>query len=56
MLLVQADRRLGAVFLFVEKSKELLVILPVPTGIADMGETFALDLAGDLIECWKNIR
>ena len=53
MLLVQADGGLGAVFLLVEETKELLVILPVPTGVADVREAFALDLTGDLVEVGK---
>ena len=56
MLFIQADGCLRAVFLFVEKAKELLVILPVPTGIADVGETFTLDLVRDVVEARKDFR
>src|SRR6201746_2336551 len=36
VLLVQADRGLGAVFFLVKKPEELLVIRPVPAGVADV--------------------
>ena len=50
MLLVQADGGLGPIISFVEKPKELPVILPVPTGIGNMGEALVLDFSADIVQ------
>ena len=54
MLLVQADRRLRSIFLFVKQTEELPVILPIPAGVVYVHEAFALDLARNFIERRKN--
>ncbi len=56
MLLVQANRRLRAIFLFVKQPEKLPVILPIPTGIVDMDESFVFDLARDLVQASEKCR
>ena len=54
-MFVQTNRRLRAVFLAIKEPEELPVIFPVPAGVADVIESFALDLRGDLVEVRKNV-
>src|SRR5437762_2171761 len=56
MLLIQANRGLGAILLSVKQPEELPVIFPIPAGIADVHEAFLFDLAGDLAERWESVR
>src|SRR5207248_9319283 len=56
MLLVQADRSLGSIFLLVKQTEKLAVILPIPAGITHMDEAFALYPARDFSQRRKTIR
>ena len=56
MLLVQANRRLRPILLFVKEAEELFVILPIPAGVVDVFETFVLDVARDFVERRKDVR
>ena len=56
MLLIQADRGLGAVVVLVKQTKKLPVIFPVPAGIVHVNKPLVLDLARDFIECGENVR
>ena len=56
MLLVQTNRCLRAIFLFVIEAKELFVILPIPARIANMLEALVLDLPRDIVERRENVR
>src|SRR4029450_3836817 len=56
MLLVQADSRLGSIFLTIKQSEKLAVILPIPTRVADVNKPFILDLARDFTERWERVR
>src|SRR5437879_9828654 len=56
MLLVQADRGLGAVVVLVKQTKKLPVIFPVPAGIVYVDEPLVLDLARDFIERGENVQ
>ena len=56
VLLIQANRRLRAIFFLVKEPEKLPVIFPIPAGIVHVGEAFIFDLVRDFVERRENIR
>ena len=50
MLLIQANRGLGAILLSVKQPEELPVIFPIPSGIVHVHEAFVLNFTGDFVQ------
>src|SRR5437667_5492947 len=55
MLLVQANRRLRAVYRLVKEAEQLPVVFPIPSGIVHVDESFVLDFVRDLVERRESI-
>jgi hypothetical protein len=53
VLLVQANRGLRTIVGPVKEPEKLPVVLPVPAGVINVGETFVFDFTADVVERGK---
>src|SRR5947207_1618734 len=55
-LFVEADCGLRSVFVFVEQPKKLAILLPIPSGVADVHVAFILDFVRDVAQRRESVR